>query len=163
MIILIPGTVTVYIPFQILQSERKLAMPPMTVGSALAGVLIVVGLSVLLRCVWDFFAAGRGTLAPFDPPTRLVVKGLYRFTRNPMYNGVLAVLLGEAWLFRSMGVLQFAAIMLVIFHTVVVLYEERALRAQFGEDYRAYQSVVPRWGFTARPFRGAQAGAAVSQ
>jgi hypothetical protein len=60
----------------------------------------------LLRCVWDFFAKGKGTLAPIDPPRVLVVSGLYRFTRNPMYNGVLALTLGEAWLFGSVRVVE---------------------------------------------------------
>jgi protein-S-isoprenylcysteine O-methyltransferase Ste14 len=123
----------------------------LSIGPIAAAGLGVLGVSVLLRCVWDFFAAGGGTLAPFDPPKLLVVRGLYRFTRNPMYNGVVAVLLGEAWLFRSTSLLQYALFVFVLFHLMVVIYEEPVLEAQFGESYRAYRATVPRWGFTLRP------------
>jgi protein-S-isoprenylcysteine O-methyltransferase Ste14 len=151
-LILIPGTVAGYIPLRILQATRQPLMPRLSVGSVLAGCLALLGAFVLLRCVWDFFSAGRGTLAPVDPPRLLVVRGLYRFTRNPMYNGVLAVLLGEAWLFRSTALLQYAILVLVVFHLVVIVYEEPALESRFGESYRAYRRAVPRWGFTVRPF-----------
>ena len=90
---------------------------------------------------WDFFAMGKGTLGPIDPPRVLVVSGLYRFTSNPMYNGVLAVIMGEAWLF-------------VLFHLFVVLYEEPALTSQFGDSCRVYRRAVPRRGFRTRPFQG---------
>jgi protein-S-isoprenylcysteine O-methyltransferase Ste14 len=69
-----------------------------------------------------------------------------------MYNGVLALLLGEAWLFRSTALFQYAILVFVIFHLVVVIYEEPALESRFGESYHAYRVAVPRWGFTLRPF-----------
>lgn len=151
---LIPGTVAGYIPFRILRATGETFIPSPSAGSLLAGCVILSGAGVLLRCVWDFFSAGRGTLAPFDPPKLLVARGLYRFTRNPMYNGVLAVLAGEAWLFRSTALLEYAALMFIIFHLAVVVYEEPALESQFGESYRAYRRAVPRWGFTVSPFTG---------
>jgi protein-S-isoprenylcysteine O-methyltransferase Ste14 len=151
-VFLIPGVVAGYIPLRILQSSTRRFVPALSVSSVLAGCLIGVGAAVLLRCVWDFFAAGRGTLAPIDPPQLLVVRGLYRFTRNPMYNGVLAVILGEAWLFHSTALLRYAALMFIIFHLTVVIYEERTLASRFGESYRAYRRAVPRWGFTVRSF-----------
>jgi protein-S-isoprenylcysteine O-methyltransferase Ste14 len=154
LLVLIPGMVAVYIPREILRASNHTFVPGVSIPSVLAGCVIVSGAIVLLRCVWDFFASGRGTLAPFDPPKRLVARGLYRFTRNPMYNGVLAVLAGEAWLFHTVDVLQYAGLMFVIFHLVVVVYEEPALESQFGESYRAYKRAVPRWGFTVRPFTG---------
>jgi protein-S-isoprenylcysteine O-methyltransferase Ste14 len=151
-VILMPGTVVGYVPLQILRNSRQAILPVWSAASLPAAVLLLTGVSVLLRCVWDFFSVGRGTLAPFDPPRVLVVRGLYRYTRNPMYNGVLAALAGEAWLYRSAALLEFAAVMLVLFHLMVVIYEEPTLEAQFGESYRAYRGAVPRWGFTARPF-----------
>lgn len=151
-VILIPGTVVGYIPLQILQNATQTVAPAWSLTSLPAAGLFLVGVSVLLRCVWDFFAAGRGTLAPFDPPKILVASGLYRFTRNPMYNGVLAALAGEAWLFRSVPLLEYAALMFLIFHLVVVIYEEPTLVSQFGDSYRVYRRAVPRWGFTLRPF-----------
>lgn len=149
-LILIPGTVAGYVPFLIVQGTAPQFGP--SSSSILSLLLIGLGVSVLLRCVWDFFVAGRGTLAPFDPPRRLVVTGLYRFTRNPMYNGVVAVLLGEAWLFRSTSLLQYAAAVFVLFNVAVLVHEEPALESQFGDSYRAYRREVPRWGFIARPY-----------
>jgi protein-S-isoprenylcysteine O-methyltransferase Ste14 len=152
-VLLLPGTVAGYVPYRILRSANRLHAPRLTVSSVCASLMLALGLGVLLRCVWDFAAAGRGTLAPVDPPQHLVVRGLYRFTRNPMYNGVLASLLAEAWLFHSAALLQYSFFVLAGFHLVVVLYEERALAGRFGAAYAAYRSAVPRWGFTFRGYR----------
>lgn len=151
-VFLLPGTVAVYVPLQILQASGQLSWPGLSVNTILAACLTLCGVSVLLRCVWDFFATGKGTLAPFDPPRELVVVGLYRFTRNPMYNGVLATLAGEAWLVQSTALLKYTVVVFILFHVFVVAYEEPALASQFGESYRAYRRAVPRWGFTFRPF-----------
>lgn len=151
-LVLIPGTVAGYIPYRIVRTTDWRPSMSLSLTSILSVCVIVVGLLVLLRCVWEFLAVGRGTLAPVDPPRRLVVTGLYRFTRNPMYNGVLAMLLGEAWLFRSTTLLRYAAVMFVLFNLVVLVYEEPALASQFGESYRAYRRKVPRWGFAVRPY-----------
>ena len=70
-----------------------------------------------------------------------------------MYNGVLALLLGEAWLFGSVSLLEYALVVIILFHLFVVFYEEPALTSQFGESYRVYRRAVPRWGFTTRPFQ----------
>ena len=149
-LLLIPGTVVGYVPIRIVRTTRRSVIPDWSAVSLLPTALCLFGVGVLLRCVWDFFATGRGTLAPVDPPKHLVASGLYRFTRNPMYNGVLAALLGSAWLFRSMPLLQYALLMFLIFHVVIVLYEEPTLESQFGERYRAYRRAVPRWGFVTR-------------
>jgi protein-S-isoprenylcysteine O-methyltransferase Ste14 len=145
---LIPVAVAGYVPLRILRAGNHGHLPPISVSSALALLCILLGSGVVLACVWAFMAVGKGTLAPVDPPRRLVVGGLYRFTRNPMYNGVLIVLLGEAWLFRSLPVLCYAAGFFIVVHLFVVLYEERALESRFGESFRAYRAEVPRWGFT---------------
>jgi protein-S-isoprenylcysteine O-methyltransferase Ste14 len=100
-VFLIPGPVAVYVPLWLLQWSGRFHLPARTFDSLGGGVLVLVGSAILLTCVWEFFASGQGTLAPIDPPRQLVVTGLYRFTRNPMYNGVLAMLLGEAWLFNT--------------------------------------------------------------
>ena len=77
-----------------------------------------------------------------------------------MYNGVLALLLGEAWLFGSVSLLEYALVVIILFHLFVVFYEEPALTSQFGESYQAYRRAVPRWGFTTRPFQEGTASAA---
>lgn len=151
-LLLLPGTVAGYIPFSILRAANLLRVPDLGLASVAAGLLAITGALVLLRCVWDFFATGKGTLAPIDPPRYLVVRGLYRFTRNPMYNGVLGVIMGEAWFFGSASLVEYALLVLVFFHLFVVVYEEPALGAQFGESYQVYRRAVPRWGFTTRPF-----------
>jgi protein-S-isoprenylcysteine O-methyltransferase Ste14 len=152
-VVLMPGTVAIYVPYRIVLAAGHLRAPAVGVASLTALVLVLLGALVLLKCVWDFFAAGKGTLAPVDPPRELVVRGLYRYTRNPMYNGVLAMLAGEAWLFDSAEVLEYGLLVLLAFHLMVVLYEERTLAARFPEAYRAYRRAVPRWGFTVRPYR----------
>ena len=152
-VLLLSGTVAGYVPLCILGTADRLRIPELSLSSVGASILAVAGAVVLLRCVWDFFAKGKGTLAPIDPPRVLVVSGLYRFTRNPMYNGVLALILGEAWLFGSVSLVNYALLVFVLFHFFVVLYEEPVLTSQFGESYRAYRRAVPRWGFTTRPFQ----------
>src|SRR5215813_7111078 len=131
-VLLLPGTLAGYIPFEILSAAGRLRAPELSLFSVGASILAIAGTVVLLRCVWDFFAKGKGTLAPIDPPRVLVVSGLYRFTRNPMYNGVLAFLLGEAWFFSSLPLLQYAVVVLFAFHLFVVLYEEPTLESRFG-------------------------------
>jgi protein-S-isoprenylcysteine O-methyltransferase Ste14 len=153
-VVLVPGTVTVLVPYLILSGAGRWRPPAPGASSVGAAALVILGAGVLLGCVWEFFAVGRGTLAPVDPPRELVVTGLYRYTRNPMYNGVLAMLLGEAWLFGSVGLAGYALAAWLILHAVVVLYEERTLDARFKDSYRAYRRAAPRWGFTIHPYRG---------
>jgi len=106
---------------------------------------MLLGAAIYFRCAWDFAFAGRGTPAPIDPPKELVVKGLYRYTRNPMYIGVLTLLFGEAVFFASRQILIYAGVVFLIFHLFVMLYEEPALRRKFGDSYQRYCSAVPRW------------------
>jgi protein-S-isoprenylcysteine O-methyltransferase Ste14 len=108
------------------------------------GVMAVGGI-LLLWCVRDFLISGRGTLAPWDPPRRLVVVGLYRYMRNPMYLAVLTVLLGWALLCRSGTLAGYFCLFVMIFHGRVVLFEEPWLRRQFGAEWEGYSAVVPRW------------------
>jgi protein-S-isoprenylcysteine O-methyltransferase Ste14 len=110
-----------------------------------APALFAVGGAIYTWCVWDFAAFGRGTPAPIDAPKRLVVRGLYRYTRNPMYVGVLTVLLGWAFLFQATTVLVYAICVGIFFHLFVVLYEERRLARQFGAEYHNYCRSVGRW------------------
>ena len=150
-VFLLPGTVAFYLPIRLARGEGA-EWPAAAIANLVPALLLAIGLAVLLTSVWEFFAAGRGTLAPVDPPKELVVSGLYRFTRNPMYNGVLAIVVAWAWLFRSGRLLAYAAALFVIFELFVRLYEEPALERLFGESYRAYCRAVPRWGFTRRPY-----------
>lgn len=143
-VFLIPGTFVVLIPQLII--ERAGSTPSNRILSRLIGLpLMLIGGSILLRCIWDFASKGRGTLAPVDPPRRLVVQGLYRYVRNPMYLGALFALLGQAVLFESTALIWYSILWLACVHLFVVLYEEPALRRQFGESYEQYCMTVHRW------------------
>ena len=110
------------------------------------GALVFLGgVFVLLWCVRDFYVAGKGTLAPWDPPRRLVRVGLYRFSRNPMYIGVLLVLIGWTLAFRSRSLLIYTGVVAVLFHLRVLSYEEPWLARTFPNDWPLYQARVPRW------------------
>ena len=143
--LILPGTVTVIIPSLILSRQPIRALAQWAVPQYAGAVEIVIGTAILLRCIWDFARIGRGTLAPIDPPTKLVVKGLYRYVRNPMYVGVLLLLLGEAITFESVALLLYTALWFIAVHLFVVLYEEPALRRRFGAAYDRYCDSVRRW------------------
>ena len=115
-------------------------------------VLCALGLFLSLICAVYFVARGGGTPAPFDPPTRFVAAGPYRFVRNPMYLGGFVALAGAALWLQSVAVLLLASAFLFLFHLFVVFYEEPALEARFGQSYRDYRQTVNRWipGFPAR-------------
>jgi len=153
--VLIPGTVAVYIPLSIGFARPVAPGSSEMVLRVLSLVPLAVGASVYLWCLWDFATFGRGTPAPIDAPKRLVVRGLYRYVRNPMYVGVLLAILGWALRFSSLWLLLYAAGIGLMFHGFVVAYEEPALRRLFGGDYAAYCSRVGRWVPRLRPGRGA--------
>jgi protein-S-isoprenylcysteine O-methyltransferase Ste14 len=139
--VLVPGTVAVYVPLRIASGRS----PDWGLGSPAAVALLLLGSVIYAWCVWDFAAFGRGTPAPIDAPKQLVVRGLYRYSRNPMYVGVLALILGWALLFRAASLLFYALAVAACFHLFVVFYEERHLLAEFGSRYRDYRAEVPRW------------------
>lgn len=108
-------------------------------------VPLLVGFGLLVWCVRDFFVAGHGTLAPWDPPKHLVVVGLYRFVRNPMYLAVLTIVSGWNLYFGSMALVWYLIFFAALFHLRVVLFEEPWLNRQFGPDWKEYARVTPRW------------------
>ncbi len=114
---------------------------------------LALGGAILGESLVRFARRGLGTPAPWAPPERLVVTGLYRFVRNPMYVGVVALVIGQGLLLGSEAVLVWAACAAAGFHLFVVLYEERALRKRFGAEYEAYCREVRRWLPRLRPFR----------
>ena len=141
---LVPGTFGVLVPRWIasyFHSGRVVRLG----GAGWVGlVLIVCGVTIYFLCLFEFMRA-KGTPAPIDPPKELVVRGLYRYTRNPMYVGVLSLILGQAVTLYSLPLLFYAGVLLVTFHLFVVLYEEPKLTKMFGESYRNYRHTVPRW------------------
>jgi protein-S-isoprenylcysteine O-methyltransferase Ste14 len=104
-----------------------------------------LGTFLLLWCVRDFYIAGRGSLAPWAPPERLVIVGLYKYSRNPMYVAVVMILCGWALAFESRALWIYAAVVAVAFHLRVVLGEEPWLARAHGAEWTAYRARVPRW------------------
>lgn len=140
--IFVPGTVAVYIPWGLRGSQP--AAHGVEAWAAIA--LIVVGATIYFHTAfWGFAAVGKGTPAPIAPTKHLVVSGLHRFVRNPMYIGVGLVVAGQAWLFHSIHIAVYLAIVWVIVTLFVRFYEEPTLRRQFGEEYDRYRAQVPRW------------------
>ncbi len=141
--ILAPGTVAIYLPHAIGSSS---APTPFNAARLLiAAPLFLLGGAIYFWCLWDFAVSGRGTPAPIDPPTQLVLRGLYRRVRNPMYLGVLTVVVGWAVYYWSVRLVEYALTLAVLFHLFVVLVEEPLLRRRFGATYAAYCRSVPRW------------------
>ena len=142
--VVVPGTVTVLIPYLIL-SRNPTPLQSWTPLHVLGVLLIAIGAVIMFWCIRDFAAKGRGTLAPIDPPRQLVVQGLYRYVRNPMYLGVLLLLLGEVAFFRSTALLQYTLIWFFLVNLIVLFYEEPSLRNRFGDSYERYRRSANRW------------------
>jgi len=144
----LPFTVTVVIPIWIARRFRtgfSFGGTPSDIGLQAAGlVVLAIGLTLFAASLGHFIVHGRGTLAPWDPPRKLVIVGPYRYVRNPMISGVVFILAGEALLLRSWVHLQWMLIFLVVNLIYIPLAEEPMLETRFGDDYREYKRRVPR-------------------
>lgn len=136
----LPGIVAFAIPVGalILTSHTRLVYP-------LGLIPLAFGVVALLWCVRDFYVSGRGTLAPWAPPSRLVVVGLYRYSRNPMYIAVALILVGWAISFASPGLGIYAVCVAVAFHVRVIMAEEPYLAAAHAAEWLRYSAQVRRW------------------
>jgi protein-S-isoprenylcysteine O-methyltransferase Ste14 len=144
-----PGTVAGVIPWLLTRWEwRPGPWPLRAVGIA----LLVAGVGFLVTAFVRFVVEGLGTPAPIAAPKRLVVGGVYRYVRNPMYLAVLACILGQSLLLYQPVLLLDALATAVVVYAFVRLYEEPTLEAQFGEEYRAYRRAVPGWWPRLRPW-----------
>jgi protein-S-isoprenylcysteine O-methyltransferase Ste14 len=139
--LVMPGTIGIFLPQALKNSAAKVSFLFEYSGAA----LFVCGAAFYFWCAWDFVSKGLGTPAPIDAPRVLVVKGLYRFTRNPMYVGVLGVIIGQALYYWSRSVAIYAGVVFVGFYLFVLSYEEPTLRRLFGAQYEEYCRKVPRW------------------
>ena len=145
MIVLFPGTVVVYIPYRLLGAYPSPELTSLSLTQYLAVLLLMIGAAILFKSIWSFAYVGRGTLAPFDETRKLIVVGLYRYVRNPMYVGVLLILLGESWLFRSAALLAYTGFCFLVANILIIGYEENRLRHKYGDEFREYCKHVRRW------------------
>jgi protein-S-isoprenylcysteine O-methyltransferase Ste14 len=145
--ILVQGSVAGYVPYLLLRRSGDLSQPSISAQTIIACAIGLLGIGIAVHCIWGFAFHGQGTPAPFDPPKKLVAHGMYRYTRNPMYIGVLLILTAETLLFTSRDMLIYAIVVAAGFHLYVLLIEEPRLRKRFGESYVEYCRTVPRWVF----------------
>lgn len=161
-ILLLPGTVTVAIPTLLVATDGgrggdgpgALGIAAIAVGA----VLVMAGLLLVVQTVSLFVRLGKGSLAPWDPTVRLVVRGPYRHVRNPMISGVFAILLGEALGLGSLRLLSWALAFACLNAVYIPLAEEPGLDKRFGRNYANYRRNVPRWIPRRRPWYRRSAG-----
>jgi protein-S-isoprenylcysteine O-methyltransferase Ste14 len=148
-----PGTVAGWLPYAITGWRAGPALAGLEPGRAVGAVLIALAGIALVECFARFAVIGRGVPAPVAPTQTLVVSGLYRYCRNPMYIAVVTAIVGQALLFGSVALLGYAVGIWLLFHLFVLAYEEPTLARQFT-NYSRYRRHVPRWIPRLRPWTG---------
>jgi protein-S-isoprenylcysteine O-methyltransferase Ste14 len=151
-LLIAPMTVVGLVPWWITRWRMEQPFGNLASLRVVGVLLILSGIPALLDSFARFAIQGLGTPAPVFPTRHLVVHGLYRFVRNPMYVGLLMVVTGQALFFGSLRLLEYGAFLWLGFHLFVLVYEERKLRATFGEEYETFCAQVPRWIPHARPW-----------
>jgi protein-S-isoprenylcysteine O-methyltransferase Ste14 len=150
-LVIAPGGVAVLVPWWLCRWQLAPPLLGIFAWRVLGIVLIALGLPVLLDSFARFALKGLGTPAPIAPPQHLVISGLYRYVRNPMYVAVVSLIFGQGLLFASPRVLEYGVAILVAFHLFVIAYEEPTLRRKFGAEYDQYCARVRRWIPRLRP------------
>jgi protein-S-isoprenylcysteine O-methyltransferase Ste14 len=144
-LVLAPGTVAGLVPWLISHWQMQLPLLRFTPFRGIGILLIVGGILIVLESFARFALKGVGTPAPIFPTHHLVVSGLYRYVRNPMYVGVVAMILGQGLLLGNVGLLIYAALVWLAMHIFVVGYEEPTLRRTYGVEFEIFCKNVPRW------------------
>jgi protein-S-isoprenylcysteine O-methyltransferase Ste14 len=153
-----PGVVAGLIPYWITGWRLQPGLLDHAAVRGVGVVAVVAGLVPLIESFARFALEGHGTPAPVFATRWLVVTGFYRYVRNPMYVGVLAVIVGQVLLFGEVRLLAYAAVVWLCFHLFTVAYEEPTLRRTYGTHYDAYAAAVPRWIPRLAPWRADQTG-----
>ncbi|HEY7236135.1 MAG TPA: isoprenylcysteine carboxylmethyltransferase family protein [Gemmatimonadaceae bacterium] len=138
------GFLLVFLPARVLEWSG-VTTPPLGAPQIVGAIVALAGAAIAVSCVLAFVFIGRGTPAPFDAPRQLVVRGPYRFVRNPMYLGAGMALLGAALYYESLALATYALVFLLVAHVFVTGYEEPTLRRTFGPAYEEYCRRVGRW------------------
>ncbi len=139
------GFLLVFLPARVLARSGLTPVPQIGVWQVCGMIGTGAGAVIALWCIFTFVFPGKGTPAPFDPPRRLVVRGPYRFVRNPMYIGAGLALTGAALFYQSLPLLGYAGLFILVMHLFVIVHEEPTLRRTFGPNYEAYCGTIGRW------------------
>ncbi len=150
--IVAPGSVAGLVPWWLTRWKVREPFPHWFALRVLGAVLLASGAAVLIRAFVQFVLEGAGTPAPVAPPNHLVVAGLYRYVRNPMYVAIIAAIVGQALMLGQLKLLLYASAVLLVFSAWVVGYEEPTLRRRFGWEYEEYCRAVPAWWPRLRPW-----------
>ena len=142
--ILLPGFFAGYVPWRYFGLNR-VRLDVMNAGDAFGLFCIAFGAVLLGACIFEFARSGRGTLSPLDPPRHLVIRGLYRYVRNPMYLSVTIIVLGEVLVTHSSALAVYWVLWFLCVNLFVMGYEEPTLRRDFGASYDEYSRRVGRW------------------
>jgi protein-S-isoprenylcysteine O-methyltransferase Ste14 len=153
-LVVAPGITAGLVPWALTGWEVQESLPYWLPLRVLGGILIAAGVAVLLSAFWRFAVEGLGTPAPVAPPERLVVGGLYRFVRNPMYVAVEATILGQGLLLGQLILFAYAGVFALAVSAFVHFYEEPTLLRRFGAEYESYRRAVPAWRPRRRPWNG---------
>jgi protein-S-isoprenylcysteine O-methyltransferase Ste14 len=147
--LILPLIFTVIVPsIFILKFNNHLLAPNSVISGLMLAVgifLILLGLGFVVYTNKSFFKVGEGTLAPWDPPKKFVLDGLYRYVRNPMISGLSMIILGESMIFSSIELFGFFLFVVILNHVYFVYSEEPGLIKRFGKNYIEYKNNVPRW------------------
>ena len=152
-LVIAPGIVAGYVPWSIGRWQVGAPLLGIAAFRLLGVLLIALGLPVLLDSFARFALQGLGTPAPIFPTRHLVVSGLYRHVRNPIYVGVVSLVFGQALLFGNASVFEYGIALWAAFHLFVLSYEEPRLRKTYGPEYDEFGANVPRWIPRLRPWR----------
>lgn len=152
-LVVAPGTVAGLVPWWISRWRMNAPLLGLEAGRWIGSLMILVGAAAVVDAFARFAWQGLGTPAPLFPTQRLVVTGLYRHVRNPIYVAVTAMILGQAMLFGDVGLIGYGAAIWLGFHVFVVAYEEPTLLEAHGPEYEAFRAGVPRWIPRLRQFR----------
>jgi protein-S-isoprenylcysteine O-methyltransferase Ste14 len=158
-IILLPVIATLIIPGTLIYMTGRVKIgwslaPPVNLVAVIFGILFIgLGLVLVVTAISLFAIVGEGTLAPWTPTRKLVVRGVYRYVRNPMISGVFSILLGEALVFGSVPLVYWFLIFVLVNVIYIPLSEEPGLERRFGDEYVVYKRNVPRWLPRLRPWQ----------
>ena len=144
-LVLAPGFVAGMVPWWISHWRVQTALLGLPVVRLAGGALLALGVTGLLDSFSRFAIQGIGTPAPVFPTRNLVVTGLYRYVRNPMYLAVVCAILGQGLILGNIQLLEYGGAVWILFHLFVLIYEEPTLRATFGSEYTTFCAEVPRW------------------